>query len=54
MARPSKAGLQQGEGSVIFWAALIGKEVVRPFRVPDGLKMNARSYTMHRRIHFEG
>ena len=30
---------------MIFWAALIGKVVVGPFRVPDGLKMTAQSYT---------
>ena len=45
MTRPSRGRRQQGGGSVMFWAALIGREVVGPFRVPDGLKMNAQSYT---------
>ena len=44
ITRPSRRW-QQGGGSVMFWAALIGREVVGPFRVPDGLKMNAQSYT---------
>ena len=43
--KPTRARRQQGGGGVMFWAALIGKEVVGPFRVPDGLKMNAQSYT---------
>ena len=37
--KPSRARRQQGGGGVMFWAALIGNEVVGPFRVPDGLKM---------------
>ena len=45
MTRPSRGRRQQGGGSVMFWAALIGRDVVGPFRVPDGLKMNAQSYT---------
>ena len=43
--KPSRPRRQQGGGGVMFWAALIGNEVVGPFRVPDGLKMNAVTYT---------
>lgn len=43
--KPSRAKRQQGGGSVMFWAGLIGKVVVGPFRVPDGQKMDAQSYT---------
>ena len=31
--------------NIIAWAALTFREVVGSFRVPDGLKMNAQSYT---------
>ena len=44
MTRPSRTKQQQDGGSVMFWAALIGREVVGPFPVPDGLQMNAQSY----------
>ena len=43
--KPSRARRQQGGGGVMFWAALIGKVAIGPFRVPDGLKMTAQSYT---------
>ena len=32
---------QQGGGGVMFWAGIIGNKLVGPFRVPDGVKMNA-------------
>ena len=35
---------QQGGGGVMFWVGLIGNELVGPFRVPDGFKMNALTY----------
>ena len=35
---------QQGGGGVMFWAGIVGDELVGPFRVPDGLKMNSDSY----------
>lgn len=35
---------QQGEGGVLVWAAIIEDEVVGPFRVEDGLKLNSQTY----------
>lgn len=41
---PSRIRRQQGGGGVMFWGGLVGSEVIGPFRVPDGVKMNAASY----------
>lgn len=35
---------QQGGGSIMIWAGIIGNELVGPFRVEDGVKMNSKSY----------
>ena len=35
---------QQGGGGVMIWAGVIGNQVVGPFLVPDGLKMNSANY----------
>lgn len=35
---------QQGGGGVMIWAGIIGDEIVGPFLVPDGLKMNSANY----------
>ena len=31
-------------GGVMIWAGIIGNEIVGPFLVPDGLKMNLANY----------
>ena len=35
---------QQGNGDVIFWAAIVGIELVGPFSVSDGCKMTFKLY----------
>ena len=35
---------QQGGVGVMFWAGIVGDQLVGPFRVPEGLKMNSDSY----------
>lgn len=40
----SKIRRQQGGGGVMIWAGIINNQIVGPFRVPDGVKMNAESY----------
>jgi transposase len=35
---------QQGGGGVMVWAGIIGSEVVGPFRVREGVKLNSESY----------
>ena len=35
---------QQGGGDVMFWGAIVDDEVIGPFRVPEGVKMNADNY----------
>lgn len=42
--RPTRLRRQQGGGGVMFWAGIIGNEMVGPFRVPEGVKMNAATY----------
>ena len=42
--RPERIRLQQGGGGVMLWAAIIGNELVGPFRVSDGVKMTAKVY----------
>ena len=39
--RPHLLRCQQGGGSVMFWAGIVGNELVGPFRVEDGVKMTA-------------
>ena len=39
----SKIRRQQGGGGVMIWAEIINDQIVRPFRVPDGVKMCAKS-----------
>ena len=41
---PVRLKRQQGGGGVMFWAGLLGNRVVGPFRVPEGVKLNACSY----------
>ena len=40
----SKIRRQQGGGGVMIWAGIINNQIVGPFRVPDGVKMCAKSY----------
>lgn len=35
---------QQGGGAVMFWAAIIDDELVGPFWVQDGVKVNSEGY----------
>ena len=40
----SRIKRQQGGGGVMIWAGIINDAIVGPFAVPDGVKMNAKSY----------
>lgn len=44
-SRPYRLRRQQGGGGVMFWAGIIGDELVGPFRVPEGVKINSKSYS---------
>lgn len=35
---------QQGGGGIMIWAGIVGSELVGPFKVEDGVKMNSKSY----------
>lgn len=35
---------QQGGGGIMIWAGIIGNELVGPFKLKDGVKMNSKSY----------
>ena len=37
---PCRFKLQQGGGGVMFWAGIVGKELIGPFKVDEGVKMN--------------
>lgn len=41
---PTRIRRQQGGGGVMIWAGVIDEELVGPFRVPDGVKMNSEAY----------
>ncbi|KAJ8374998.1 hypothetical protein SKAU_G00055780 [Synaphobranchus kaupii] len=41
---PLRVRHQQGGGGVLVWAAIIKDELVGPFRVEDGLKINSQTY----------
>ncbi|KAK7130479.1 hypothetical protein R3I93_019969 [Phoxinus phoxinus] len=41
---PLRLRRQQGGGGVMVWAGIIKDELVGPFRVQDGLKMNSQTY----------
>ena len=36
---------QQGGGGIMFWAGIMKNEIVGPFRVKDGVKITAETYT---------
>ena len=42
---PVRLRRQQGGRGVMFWAAIIGSKLIGPFKVPDGGKMTAFTYT---------
>ena len=35
---PQRLRRQQGGGSVLFWAGIVGRKLVGPFRAPEGVK----------------
>ncbi len=41
---PTRLRRQQGGGGVMFWAGIMGRELVGPFRVPEGVKMTSAKY----------
>ena len=41
---PLRLRRQQGGGGVLVWAGIIKDELVEPFRVEDGLKLNSQTY----------
>ncbi|CAI9556623.1 unnamed protein product, partial [Staurois parvus] len=41
---PTRLRHQQGGGGVMFWAIIMGTELVGPFRVPKGVKMTSAKY----------
>ncbi|CAJ0944200.1 unnamed protein product [Ranitomeya imitator] len=41
---PLRLRRQQGGGGVLVWAGIIKDELVGPFRVEDGVKMNSQTY----------
>jgi transposase len=41
---PVRIRRQQGGGGVMIWAGIINSELVGPFRVKDGVKMNSEAY----------
>lgn len=41
---PTRLRRQQGGGGVMIWAGLLKDEVIGPFRIADGVKMNSQAY----------
>ena len=41
---PVRLRRQQGGGGVLVWAGIIKDELVGPFRIEDGVKLNSQSY----------
>ena len=41
---PTRISRQQGGGGVMFWAAIVDKDIIGPFRVPDGVKIDSVGY----------
>ena len=41
---PTRIRRQQSGGGVMFWAAILDKDLIGPFRVPDGVKINSVGY----------
>lgn len=49
---PTRLHRQQGGGRMMFWAGMLGIEMVRPFRVPEGFKMTSAKYVEFLTDHF--
>ncbi|CAI9567366.1 unnamed protein product [Staurois parvus] len=49
---PTRLRRQQGGGGVMFWAGIMGTELVSPFRVPKGVKMTSAKYVEFMTDHF--
>lgn len=49
---PERLRRQQGGGGVMFWAGIIGKELVGPFKIPDGVKITSDSYVQFLKENF--
>lgn len=43
-SRPQRMRRQQGGGGVMMWAGIIGNEILGPFRIADGVKINSVNY----------
>lgn len=41
---PYRLRRQQGGGGVLFWAAIHGSNLIGPYKVDDGVKMNSKNY----------
>lgn len=41
---PYRIRRQQGGGGVMFWAGIVGDELLGPFRVPDSVKLTSQTY----------
>ena len=41
---PVRFRSQQGGGVVMFWAGIVGDNLIGPFRVPEGVKLDSQSY----------
>lgn len=41
---PERMRRQQSGGGVMFWAGIIGQELVGPFKVPEGVKLTSDTY----------
>ena len=49
---PTRLRRQQGGGGVMFWAGVMGRELLGPFRCPDGVKMTSEKYVEFLTAHF--
>ncbi|KAL6456377.1 hypothetical protein MHYP_G00349200 [Metynnis hypsauchen] len=49
---PTRLRRQQGGGGVMFWAGMMGRQLVGPFRVPEGVKMTSAKYIEFLTDHF--
>lgn len=49
---PTRLRHQQGGGGVMFWAGIMGRELVGPFRVPESVKMTSAKYVEFLTDHF--
>ena len=49
---PTRLRRQQGGGGVMFWAGIMGSELVGPFKVPEGVKMTSAKYVEFLTDHF--